>query len=292
MRKAGTRDSGLRDRGPGLWEAKSQTQKSPPGWRALLLALNVLLPLYFFLLFFAAAFLTAFFAGAFLAAFFTGAFFAAFLAAFFAGAFFAAAFLAGAFFAAFFTAKGLPLLVDLPALLAAAFLALAFPPFAAAFLVLRRTSSRPSWPQSFSRPFLAGAFFAAAFLAGAFAGAFFAGAFFAAAFFAAGFFSGLAGTSTITTTASSSVLFIVIRRSEHAGGFYFFVFVVESHRDRRPIHSVPPGSPSLIAYILNTSSIRLPPADDRCLRLFFCSRKRNGTPLAEAIVSIACTQWL
>ena len=59
---------------------------------------------------------------------------------------------------------------------------------------------------------------------------------------------------------------IVIRGGKYAGGLDFFLFFVRKVFDVIGVQlfRLPSGLPSLIAYILNTSSIPLPPAARRC----------------------------
>jgi len=176
--------------------------------------------------------LLAFLAGAFLATAFFAAFLAAFLAAFFTAflaffaAFFGAAFLATAFFAAFL----------------ATFLAAFFPAFFAAFF------GAPSWP----RPSLPGLSWPPSWRAP----------------------SSLRPFSRPVLTWElrnhDHSLFahslIVIRGSKNAGGLEFFFILVRKVVCRSESNSFGSqvGLPSLIAYILTTSSIRLPPAARRC----------------------------
>ncbi len=291
---------------------------------------------------------TAFFAGAFLAT-----------------AFFAAAFLAGAFFAAFLTANCLPRLVGLLALfLAAAFLATAFPPFAPVASLLRRTSSRPFWPQLFRgcllrRSFLCGLLgrsFLGRLTGSAFAhrllrpllcgslpcgllgsglAALLAGTAFAHRLFrprlCGSLPCGLLGSRLTALLTGSAFAHRLFRRYDLLCGSLFLCGLLcgrlrsgffqttitassatpssssEEVRQRRfqPLHPLqslrrdrgqvlpasPCGSPSFFAYILNTSSIPLPPAACRCpdLRLHLHAPNENRS-LAEVIVAIACTQ--
>ncbi len=184
----------------------------------------------------------AFFAPAFLAAFLLRAFLAG---DFFAADFFVAAFLAGAFFAAFFTPSLLP------------------PVYLFSRLPWRSFSPQPSWCGL--PPLRQLLFFAADFLAAlAGAAAFLAGCFFRRSL---GCFLGgsLLGRLWFGRLGDHHGGFfrhslVVVGRGQHAGGFYFFVLVVHVFIVVATSAGSASSSPSLIAYILYTSSITLPPA--------------------------------